>query len=659
MLTRLHALTLALCTAALAPALAQTGPAPAATTPAAVAAPTTPATPASQTAGKVGVPLTAADVETFVDGLMPSALRGARVPGAVVVIVKDGQPLLQKGYGLADWERNIPVDAQKTLFRPGSVSKLFTWTAVMQLVEQGKLDLDADLNKYLDFTIPGRNGKALTLRHVMTHTTGFEETARDLLTYGTGTPDLGKVLKGYIPPYVYDPGTTPGYSNYATALAGYIVQRVSGQSFDDYIEQHVFAPLGMKQSTFRQPLPEALKGQMSQGYMSQDDKPKGFEIISMPPAGSLSATGADMGRFMLAYLQQGRLGDAQILKPETVKQMHGQLTRPLPGLTGIGLGFYEQNVNGHRVLAHGGDTVLFHSDLLLFVDDGIGLFVSVNSPGEGAGHGQGKWLRDKLFEAFADRYLPDARPAKRPEVDEATARQHAQQMAGAYRNTRREDSTWLSVLQLLSPLKVQALEDGRLSIDLAGARSVYREVKPYFWEEEHGKRRLQAVVENGKVKHWGMEPYVFAFIFEPVPFMASPTVLVVLGLAVFTVVLTTLLWPVAAALRRRHHVAVPPPRPVTGVRVASVLVLVALGLWGVVVNMLEDLGDTTVLLPLAQLALAVSVIGGLGVAALHARSVLKAGDTWAKALAVAWVAAFAVLLVVSVDHHLIGFNQNY
>ena len=146
----------------------------------------------------------------------------------------------------------------------------------------------------------------------------------------------------------------------------------------------VLGPLGMKNSTFRQPLPAALQGQMSQGYLSQDEPPKGFEIISMPPAGSLSASGSDMGRFMIAYLQQGRLGDAQILKPETVRLMHGQLTRQLPGLSGIGLGFYEQNVNGHRVLAHGGDTVLFHSDLLLFVANTVNLGADLAAMGEAA-----------------------------------------------------------------------------------------------------------------------------------------------------------------------------------------------------------------------------------------------------------------------------------
>jgi len=615
----------------------------------------------AQAAPETAHDLNATDAEAWLDGLMPSALNMAHVPGAVVVLVKDGKPLVQKGYGYADWDKRTPVDAERTLFRPGSVSKLFTWTAVMQLVEQGKLDLDADLNKYIDFKIPaGKGGTALTLRHVMTHTTGFEEVARDLLTYDTAAPDLGGVLKRYIPPYVYEPGTTPGYSNYATSLAGYIVQRISGQPFDDYIEQHIFKPLGMKDATFRQPLPKALEPQMSRGYKSSDDKPLGFEVISMPPAGSLSATGADMGRFMLAYLQQGKLGDAQILKPETVQLMHTKLTKPLPDLLGIGLGFYQQDVNGHRVVGHGGDTVLFHTDLLLFPDDGVGIYISVNSPGDGAGHGQGKWLRDRVFDSFADRYLPDQRPAAKPQVDEATAKQHAQQLAGAYRNTRREDSTFLSLLQMVSPLRVQALEDGRVAIDLAGSRSVFREIKPYYWEEDHGKRRLQAVVDgNGKVVHWGLEPYVFAFIFEPVPAMAGTTALVLFCAALVSVLLTVLLWPVAAVLRRRYGIAAKPPKPVSWVRMASVLSLVALGLWGVVVAGLDDLKDTSTSLPAAQIVTLIAFVGGLLAALWHAKTALTQGGTASKLLSLAWLLSFLVLVVLGTYHHMISFNQWY
>jgi CubicO group peptidase (beta-lactamase class C family) len=600
-------------------------------------------------------PLTAADAEAWLDGMVPSALRAAGVPGAMVVVVKDGQPLVQKGYGFADWEKGTPVDAQRTLFRPGSVSKLFTWTAVMQLVEQGKLDLDADLNRYIDFKIPARNGKALTLRHVLTHTTGLEESARDLITYTSETPDNGKLLKKYIPPYIYDPGTTQGYSNYATSLAGYIVERTSGKSFDEYIEQHIFAPLGMKNSTFRQPLPAALQAQMSRGYNSQDEAAKGFEVVSMAPAGSLSSTGEDMGRFMLAYLGQGRLGDAQLLKPETVKLMHGQITRGLPDLSGIGLGFYQQDVNGHRVVGHGGDTLLFHTLLAVFPDDGIGLYVSVNGGGR---HDLGKWLRERMFNAFADRYLPDTRTPVKPSVDEATARAHAKAMAGAYRNSRREDSTFLSLLQLLSPLRVEALDDGRIALSLAGERGVYREVKPWLWEEQHGKRRLQANVEDGKVKRWGLEPYVFAFVFEPVPFMASTTVLVLLLAALAVALLTALLWPVAAILRRKHGAAAP-GRSTTLVRIASCVTVLSLVLWTMSVMGMEELKDITVLLALSQLTAFIGFVGGLLVALWHARNVFRSGSRSARVLAVLWVLAFAVLVAVGFYHKMLSFNPNY
>ena len=607
----------------------------------------------------VATPLTAIDAEAWLDGLMPAALRTARVPGAVVVVVKDGQVLAQKGYGFADWDKGVPVDAKRTLFRPGSVSKLFTWVAVMQQVEQGKLDLDADLNKYLDFKIPAhKNGKALTLRHAMQHTSGLEETARDLLTYADKGPNLGAVLKGYVPPYVYEPGTTPGYSNYATALAGYIVERVSGLSFDDYIEQKVLHPIGMTQSTFRQPLPAALKDQMSLGYFSQDKAGKGFEVISLPPAGSLSATGEDMGRFMLAVLNQGKLGEGQLLKPETLKRMFSEVYRPMPEVTGIGLGFYQQDINGHRALGHGGDTVLFHTDMALFVDKNIGIYVSVNASGE---NGLGKWLRDRVFEGFADRYLPDMQPPLKPQVDEATAKAHAQLMAGAYRSSRREDSTFLSLLQLMGPLKVEALKDGRIAIDLAGARSVFREVRPLVWDEVHGKRRIQAVVENGKVTRWGMEPYAFAFVFEPVPALASPAALVLLCAAVVVTALTALLWPLLATLRRQHGVAAP-AKSVGAVRIACVGVLVALGLWVAMLIRLDNLDDTSVLLPLSQLATLLAFGGGLLVSLWHARTVFQAGSVaskWARGLAVLWVLSFAVLLVMGVAHHMISFNQWY
>jgi CubicO group peptidase (beta-lactamase class C family) len=215
--------------------------------------------------GKEG--LTKEDVDAWLDGYLPYALNTGGIPGAVVVVVKDGQILTARGFGYADLDKRVPVDPARTLFRPGSVSKLVTWTAVMQMVEQGKLDLDTDVNTYLDFRIPPLDGKPITLRQIMTHTAGFEEAVKDIIDYVPAkTPELGALLKAWVPRRIYAPGSTPAYSNYATTLAGYMVQRVSSMPFDDYVEKNVFAPLGMRTASFRQPLPAALAPLASQGY---------------------------------------------------------------------------------------------------------------------------------------------------------------------------------------------------------------------------------------------------------------------------------------------------------------------------------------------------------------------------------------------------------
>ena len=145
------------------------------------------------------------------------------IAGAVVAVVKDGQIVTERGYGYSDVENAKPVDPKLTLFRPGSVSKLFTWTAVMQLVEQGKIDLDADINKYLDFQIPPRDGKPITMRNLMQHTAGFEEQVKDIISEDPNGPGFEELVKRWTPTRVFDAGTTPAYSNYGASLAGYIV----------------------------------------------------------------------------------------------------------------------------------------------------------------------------------------------------------------------------------------------------------------------------------------------------------------------------------------------------------------------------------------------------------------------------------------------------
>ena len=259
----------------------------------------------------------------------------------------------------------------------------------MQLVEQGKLDLDADVNKYLDFEIPARDGKPVTLRNIMTHTAGFEEQIEG--TDGRRRPSrstpLGEHLKAWVPTRIFAPGSTPAYSNYATALAGYIVARVSG-----HVIRRLHRPAHLRAARheardFRQPLPEQLEAAHVEGLCASPREPdKPFEIVGPAPAGSLSASGADMARFMIAHLQKGAFGDASAsCRQATAEQMHGTALTLLPRVHRMLLGFYEQNYNGRRIIGHGGDTQWFHSNLHLFLDDNVGLFVSVNSPGkEGA-----------------------------------------------------------------------------------------------------------------------------------------------------------------------------------------------------------------------------------------------------------------------------------
>ena len=277
----------------------------------------------------MGARLERAELETWLDGFLPYALAAGDIAGGVVVVVKDGAVLLQKGYGFSDVERRRLVAPDSTLFRAGSVSKLFTWTAVMQLAEEGKLDLDSDVNKYLDFVIPPYDGKPITLRNILTHTPGFEESIRYLIgDDSTNVIPLERLMKSTLPKRVFPPGTTPAYSNYAASLAGYIVARVSGQSFDERIEKKIFQPLGMTRSTFRQPLPTELKPLMSQGYALGSGKPKPFEIVQPAPAGSVSATGADMAKFMIAHLN----GGAGILRPETARLMHTTMLTIIPSV---------------------------------------------------------------------------------------------------------------------------------------------------------------------------------------------------------------------------------------------------------------------------------------------------------------------------------------
>ena len=604
--------------------------------------------------------LTRTDLEAWLDGYMPFALARGDIAGGVVVVVKDGKVLLQKGYGYSDVAKRTPVSADATMFRPGSVSKLFTWTAVMQLVEAGKLDLDRDINAYLDFKVPAYKGKGVTLRNIMTHTSGFEESARYTIT--AKPMDLGKLMKDALPARIFPPGVTPAYSNYATALAGHIVARQSGMSFEDYIDRRVLAPIGMSRSTFRQPLPANLKQYISKGYSLGSEKPKDFEFVGPAPAGSLSATGADMAKFMIAHLNQGQ----GLLRPETARQMHTPQMAIVAPLNRMALGFYEQNFNDRRSIGHGGDTQYFHSDLSLFLDENVGIFVSVNSGGKAGASGP---LRSALFHEFANRYFPTK--LGNQQVDAKVAKEHAKMMAGTYTNSRGFKTTFLTILNLIGPVKVAVAEDGGILVSsvagLAGQSRNWTEISPFVWRDEASGEKLAAKVVGGKVTRWSFDQISPFMVFDRVPWYVDAAWLApAFWVALAIVSLTAIGWPAGAIARRRYGQTL----AFSGRRLQvhrwtkmlawSSIALVAAWITLIFIG-LEDLQflSTSIQLPLIALQTLSPIIfiGLVGFAAWTLRSVWREGQWSAKIWSALVLVAALIILWVAVSHHLIGFGM--
>lgn len=411
------------------------------------------------------------ELETFFDGVFAATLEQQQIPGATVSVVKDGQLLFAKGYGYADLERRIPVVAERTLFRIGSISKLFTWTAVMQLVEQGKLDLDADVNTYLaDFQIPATYPQPITLTHLMTHTPGFENWAIGLIVHSEEElKPLSQVLAEKIPARVRPPGELSAYSNYGVALAGYIVERISGMPFEQYVRENIFQPLAMDNSTFNQPPLEPLAAEMATGYVQTNNLPlpKEFEYITLFPAGSMSATATDMAKFAIAHLQNGRYQDTRILQPDTARVMHQQQFTHDPRVSGWTYGFMEAQLNNLRLIYHTGGTNQFFSILALLPQQNVGLFISYNQGGKLP-------VFYQLLQTFLDRYYP-APQAPVPEVNTQT---QLNRFTGSYLPTRTNYTSIEKLNQLFSQAQISSTTDGLLLLQDSWGTRQWQKVEP-------------------------------------------------------------------------------------------------------------------------------------------------------------------------------------
>jgi len=437
-----------------------------------------------------------ADLEAFFDGIIPLQLERSDVAGASVLVIKDGRLLLQKGYGYSNFKDKKPVNPNTTIFRLASISKLFTWVAVMQLQEQGKLDLDTDINQYLDFQIRAAFGRPITLRNLMTHTGGFEEEVRDIiLVKPKQQPSLRDFLMRNQPRRLFPPGIVPAYSNYGVGLGSYIVQRVGGQPFEQYVADHIFAPLGMTHSTFYQPPPKELESLPSEGYRGNTLKdPVGFEIFNPVGAGGISSTASDMGRFGLALLNGGELDGHRILKPQTLAAMYTPQFRASDQMPALAMGFYETWRNDLRWIGHEGDLIAFHSLFFLERSQRIILFISFNSAG-----GAGK-ARPELVQMFTDRYFSSDKPQQfisMPEKD-------LKSVTGTYQSTRRADSTKTRLINLFSQRTASLDNDGVLQIgdvkDLRGHTIKWKPIAKDLFQQVDGQRRMFAIRDGaGKV----------------------------------------------------------------------------------------------------------------------------------------------------------------
>lgn len=405
-----------------------------------------------------------AQLEAFMDGVVNTVMYQRRIPGAVVTVVKDGRVALNKGYGYADVEKKSPIDPERTLFRIASVSKTINATAVMQLVEQGKLDLNGEANALLKqynagFALPDHYPQKIRLLDLIDHTAGFDERAIGMSRLDKSkVPGLGTYLASRMPPQVMPPRATTSYSNHGVAVAGYLVELASGEPYSAYVRDHIFTPLGMTHS--RVEWEESIAGDIAQGYQVSGGgvKPVPYDHFCLPPAGAMLSSGADMAQFMLAHLQKGQLGDARILGETYINEMHRMQYEQDERIgAGLGVSFFVGTLNGHRFSEHGGDLNGFASRIWLMPDDGVGIFTSCNVD-DGT-------LRGAIAGQFMERYFSD--PHK-PDVAPVDLAKESAKYIGTYRNNRYARRSIEKLSTLMSELYLSSDGKGNLLLSSSG-----------------------------------------------------------------------------------------------------------------------------------------------------------------------------------------------
>lgn len=443
--------------------------------------------------------LTSESAEAFLDTFFDSAEAKAQYVGASVVVVKDGKVLAEKGYGYADQESKAPVDPKSTAFRVASVSKTFTAAAVMQLVEQGKVDLQADFQTYvkgLEFDNPFDS--PVTVENLLTHTTGFEirdPQQEDIHADFDKTVSMEDYAQQHMPPVVREPGSAYMYDNFSFLLLGMIVENVSGEPFETYMQQHIFKPLGMDNSSFV--LNDKFKDQLATAYDAVHNPLDLYTLSPTPmPQGGMLSTAEDIGNFMIAFLNDGVKDNERILKESTVKSMEQYRSSIHPVLPDTTYGFeaaFQLPGAGSSpaIITKAGDLIGFSSYLFLIPEQNTGVFLTYNQSGA---------LRNLFYPAFIQTFFPQyAEPVVIKDFTPQSTNE-LQRFAGLYADLR--------LSTIVSSLKNGGTEPGKLSISDAflGPRTLIQVDENLFKDELTGQ--FTAFKEQADGTIYMKEPYL-------------------------------------------------------------------------------------------------------------------------------------------------------
>lgn len=460
----------------------------------------------ASSAGEAQVPLSSTALAR-IDEAFESERARREIPGGALVVVQDGRIAHLRGFGVEDLETRRPVDPEATAFYLASVTKPFTATAVMQLVEQGKLDLDVDVNATLRrFKVPTTFPQAITLHHLLTHTAGFEDrTIGYLPRPGEKAVPLDRILARQLPARVFPPGRLASYSNYGYGLAGHLVEVASGQAFSDYLEDHVLAPLGMASSTAHIPPPD-LATRVATSYVfdqrSGAMRPQPLGARNVLPAGSILATPRDVGRFVLAHLASGVVDGRRILRSESIERMHRRQFSHHPALPGVAYGFYERFYRGHRLLEHAGGVPGWATLLVLAPERGVGIFVASNQSTSAPNTAAVAALLGELYGPDPDAGAM-AGPAVCGESTEPVAAGSLEPFVGVYHPTRASRHSIEKIAILDSQIQVAKGDDGFLQIsNRRGQVTRWRRVGARLLAREGGSECLAFEADDrGRVRY--------------------------------------------------------------------------------------------------------------------------------------------------------------